>query len=279
MADYKSIYSGEEIDTAVGRALTLTQLDGTVISDKNASYIVMATVKDGAYQYTPVQWNNLPTQVPNKTLTINNYGADSSTTNYTLDAGRIPFAETVSDEAGKRQDSVYNRIIQLEKLADATDTSLKNHITLIASTSTTIADNDSNYYHISGTLIKRWNTTNINLTNHINNTACHLNPTQAQDIANAKIHYNDINDPDPVFKYHLKAGERETLNKWMSDSSNIDSILYLQTQLKKCLTASFQVSTTAPTNKNILWIDSENKVLKYYSDVANDWVIIPVAYS
>ena len=31
MADYKSIYSGEEIDTAVGRALTLTQLDGTVI--------------------------------------------------------------------------------------------------------------------------------------------------------------------------------------------------------------------------------------------------------
>ena len=139
----------------------------------------MATVKDGAYQYTPVQWNNLPTQVPNKTLTINNYGADSSTTNYTLDAGRIPFAETVSDEAGKRQDSVYNRIIQLEKLADATDTSLKNHITLIASTSTTIADNDSNYYHISGTLIKRWNTTNINLTNHINNTACHLNPTQA----------------------------------------------------------------------------------------------------
>ena len=277
MADYKSIYSGEEIDTAVGRALTLTQLDGTVISDENASYIVMATVKDGAYQYTPKQWNNLPTQVPNKTLTINNYGADSSTTNYILDAGRIPFAETISDEAEKRKNSVYNRIIQLEKLANDTDVSLKNHITLTASTSTPIADNDPTYYHISGTLIKRWNTTNTDLTNHINNTALHLTSPQAQDIANAKTHYNDVNDS--VFKYHLKAGERDTLNKWMSDSSNVDSILYLQTQLKKCLTASFQVSTTAPTNKNILWIDSENKALKYYSDSANDWVTVPVAYS
>ena len=277
MADYKSIYSGEEIDTAVGRALTLTQLDGTVISDQNASYIVLATVKNGAYQYTPVQWNNLPTQVPNKTLTINDYGADSSTTNYTLDAGRIPFAETVSDEAGKRQTSVYNRIIQLEKFANITDASLKNHITLTASTSTTIPDNNSTYYHISGTLINRWNTTNINLTKHIDNTALHLTSTQAEDIANAKVHYNDVNGPD--FKYHLKAGEREALNKWMSDSSNVNSILYLQTQLKKCLTASFQVSATAPTNKNILWIDSKNKVLKYYSDAANDWVIVPVAYS
>lgn len=277
MADYKSIYSGEEIDTAVGRALTLTQLDGTVISDKDASYIVMATVKDGAYQYTPKQWNNLPTQVPNKTLTINNYGADSSTTNYILDAGRIPFAETISDEAEKRQNSVYNRIIQLEKLANATDVSLKNHTTLTASTSTPIADNDSTYYHISGTLIKRWNTTKTDLADHINNTDYHLTPIRAQDIANAKTHYNDVNDS--VFKYHLKAGERDTLNKWMSDSSNVDSILYLQTQLKKCLTASFQVSVTAPTNKNILWIDSENKALKYYSDVANDWVTVPVAYS
>ena len=237
----------------------------------------MATVKDGAYQYTPKQWNNLPTQVPNKTLTINNYGADSSTTNYILDAGRIPFAETISDEAEKRQNSVYNRIIQLEKLANGTDVSLKNHITLTASTSTTLADNDSTYYHISGTLIKRWNTTKTDLTDHINDTDCHLTPANAQDIANAKVHYNDVNNS--VFKYHLKVGERDTLNKWMSDSSNVDSILYLQTQLKKCLTASFQVSTTAPTNKNILWIDSENKALKYYSDSANDWVTVPVAYS
>lgn len=282
MADYKSQYSGEEIDNAVSRALTLTQLDGTVISDRNASYIVLATVSDDGYQYKPFLWKNLPIQsdetATNKLITINEYGTDGSNVmNYTINAGRVPFAETVSDDSTKRSNSVYSKIINLETLANATDTALTAHKQLNASASKTTTDDDNTFYHISGTLIKRWNDANTNLGEHTANSAIHLTTTQAEIINKAKTHYDDIINSS--FTYHLKSGERATLNKWMGDSNSSDSILYLQTQLKSCLTASFQVSETAPTNKNILWIDSANKVLKYYSDESSAWVIVPVAYS
>lgn len=281
MADYKSQYSGEEIDNAISRALTLTQLDGTVITDQDASYIVLATVSENGYQYRPFLWKNLPIQsnetATNKLITINEYGTDGSNImNYTINAGRVPFAETVSDDSTKRSNSVYSKIISLETLAKATDTALTAHKQLNASASKTTTDDDNTFYHISGTLIKRWNDANTNLGTHTSNSAIHLTTAQTEIINKAKMHYDDL---DANFTYHLKSGERTTLNNWMGDSSNTNSILYLQTQLKSCLTASFQVSETAPTNKNILWIDSANKVLKYYSDESSAWVIVPVAYS
>jgi hypothetical protein len=41
-------------------------------------------------------------------------------------------------------------------------------------------------------------------------------------------------------------------------------------------TKQFHVGTTAPSNTNLLWIDTANG-LKYHN--GTDWVIVPVAYS
>lgn len=292
MADYQSIYSGEQVDEGISRALTLTRLDGTTMP-ASGDYIVMAKLENGAYTYAPQLWSTLPavsaTSGSANFFTINNYACSISgnTANFVIDAGRVPYSTTVGDDDTSISQSIYKKISDINSLLNTLNANYVAHTTTCNSNGLEdFTDDNTHFYHISGTAIKRWNSVSTSLTSHITATvsvndtsrSIHLTADQISILDNSKTHLNDISNA--TYAYHLKgATERAMLDKWMGDSSVTGSIASLQTQVNSRLKEAFKVSETAPTEHNILWIDSANKVLKYYDENTAAWATVPVAYS
>lgn len=289
MADYQSSYIGPIIDEAVSRALTLTKLDGTVLENSNETYVVVASKKDGNFSYHPLKFSQMPVQVVPKEegstitfqlFTINGRGPEESNPGaYVLDAGRIPYAETLTDDLTLRTNSVYWHLKDVIDRSKTTETNLSNHIDnkLLLNELNKLAKNETKFYHIEGKVCYKWNDSIDNADEHIADKTIHLAQTDRDLLAACQIHLNDITKTNSPFQYHLSGADRTFLTNLQSDGDN--SIIAIQNNLATKIDSAFEISNKPITNRKKLWIDTTNKVLKYYDPTANDWVIVPVAYS
>ena len=289
MADYQSSYTGSVIDEAVSRALTLTKLDGTVLEDQNETYVVVASKKDGNFSYHPLKFSQMPVQVVPKEegstiafqlFTINGRGPDPNNPGaYVLNAGRIPYEKTLTDNEELVNKSVYSKLETVDKRSIKTETDLNNHIEnkLALNNLNQLAQNGTNFYHIEGKVCQKWNDSINEADKHRSNSAIHLSDTDIKLLKSCQTHLNDITDTVNPFQYHLSGADRTFLTNLQSTGTN--SIIAIQNNLATKIDSAFEISNKPIANQKKLWIDTEHKVLKYYDPTAKDWVTVPVAYS
>lgn len=288
MADYQSGYAGSIIDEAISRALTLTKLDGTVLEDGNETYVVVASGNGNNYSYHPLKFSKMPVQVLTQNgatttfqlFTINGRGPEGSNPGaYVLNAGRIPYEVTIGDNPDLIKNSVYQHLKDVIDLSNTTKTNLNNHIEnkLSLDKITELAENDTKFYHIEGKVCHKWNQTIQNADRHIEDiNAIHLTEAQKTLLINCQTHLNDTTQPVPA--NHLSSSDRAFLTDLQSSSGD-NSIIKIQNNLANKIDSAFEIGSEPPTNQKKLWIDTTNKVLKYYDPTAKKWVTVPVAYS
>lgn len=288
MADYQSGYAGSIIDEAISRALTLTKLDGTVLEDGNETYVVVASGNGNNYSYHPLKFSQMPVQVLTQNgatttfqlFTINGRGPEGSNPGaYVLNAGRIPYEMTIGDNPNLIKDSVFQHLKDVIDLSNTTKTNLNNHIEnkLSLDKITELAENDTKFYHIEGKVCYKWNQTIQNADRHIEDiNAIHLTEAQKTLLINCQTHLNDITQPVPV--NHLSSSDRAFLTDLQSSSGD-NSITKIKMNIETKIDSAFEIGSSEPTNQKKLWIDTTNKVLKYYDPTAKNWVTVPVAYS
>ena len=292
MADYQSSYAGSIIDEAVSRALTLTKLDGTVLEDGNETYVVVASKKDGNFSYHPLKFSQMPVQVVPKEegstiafqlFTINGRGPEESNPGaYVLNAGRIPYEKTLTDNEELVNQSVYSKLETVDKRSIKTETDLNNHIEnkLALDKLNQLAENDTNFYHIEGKVCHKWNESIQNADDHIADTAIHLDQTDRGLLTDCQTHLNDITNTVNPFQYHLSGADRTFLTNLQDTTGAIEnSITKIKNDVATKIDTAFEIGSSEPTNQKKLWIDTTNKVLKYYDPTAKKWIIVPVAYS
>ena len=292
MADYQSSYTGSVIDEAVSRALTLTKLDGTVLEDGNETYVVVASKKDGNFSYHPLKFSQMPVQVVPKEegstitfqlFTINGRGPEESNPGaYVLNAGRIPYEKTLTDNEELVNKSVYSKLETVDKRSIKTETDLNNHIEnkLALDKLNQLAENDTNFYHIEGKVCHKWNESIQNADDHITDTAIHLDQTDRGLLTDCQTHLNDITNTVNPFQYHLSGADRTFLTNLQDTTGAIEnSITKIKNDVATKIDTAFEIGSSEPTNQKKLWIDTTNKVLKYYDPTAKKWIIVPVAYS
>ena len=289
MADYQSSYTGSVIDEAISRALTLTKLDGTVLENENETYVVVASKKDGNFSYHPLKFSQMPVQVVPKEegstiafqlFTINGRGPDPNNPGaYVLNAGRIPYEKTLTDNEELVNKSVYSKLETVDKRSIKTETDLNNHIEnkLALNNLNQLAQNGTNFYHIEGKVCQKWNDSINEADKHRSNSAIHLSDTDIKLLKSCQTHLNDITDTVNPFQYHLSGADRTFLTNLQSTGTN--SIIAIQNNLATKIDSAFEISNKPIANQKKLWIDTEHKVLKYYDPTAKDWVTVPVAYS
>ena len=288
MADYQSGYAGSIIDEAISRALTLTKLDGTVLEDGNETYVVVASGNGNNYSYHPLKFSQMPVQVLTQNgatttfqlFTINGRGPEGSNPGaYVLNAGRIPYEMTIGDNPNLIKDSVFQHLKDVIDLSNTTKTNLNNHIEnkLSLDKITELAENDTKFYHIEGKVCHKWNQTIQNADRHIEDiNAIHLTEAQKTLLVNCQTHLNDITQPVPA--NHLSSSDRAFLTDLQSSSGD-NSIIKIKNDVATKIDTAFEIGSSEPTNQKKLWIDTTNKVLKYYDPTAKKWVTVPVAYS
>ena len=290
MADYQSSYTGSVIDEAVSRALTLTKLDGTVLEDQNETYVVVASKKDGNFSYHPLKFSQMPVQVVPKEegstitfqlFTINGRGPDSENPGaYVLNAGRIPYEKTLSDNEELVNKSVYSKLDTVDKRSIKTETDLNNHIEnkLALDNLNQLSKNDINFYHIEGKVCYNWNDSINEADKHRSNSAIHLSQDDIELLGNCQKHLNDASLNIPV--NHLSSSDRSFLTELQDTTGTKEnSITKIKMNIETKLDSAFEIGGSEPTNQKKLWIDTDHKVLKYYDPTAKKWVIVPVAYS
>lgn len=289
MADYQSSYTGSVIDEAISRALTLTKLDGTVLEDGNETYVVVASKTGDNFSYHPLKFSQMPVQVVPKEegstiafqlFTINGRGPDPNNPGaYVLNAGRIPYEKTLTDNEELVNKSVYSKLETVDKRSIKTETDLNNHIEnkLALNNLNQLAQNDTNFYHIEGKVCQKWNDSINEADKHRSNSAIHLSDTDIKLLKSCQTHLNDITDTVNPFQYHLSGADRTFLTNLQSTGTN--SIIAIQNNLATKIDSAFEISNKPIANQKKLWIDTEHKVLKYYDPTAKDWVTVPVAYS
>ena len=289
MADYQSSYAGSVIDEAISRALTLTKLDGTVLEDGNETYVVVASKTGDNFSYHPLKFSQMPVQVVPKEegstiafqlFTINGRGPDPNNPGaYVLNAGRIPYEKTLTDNEELVNKSVYSKLETVDKRSIQTETDLNNHIEnkLALNNLNQLAQNGTNFYHIEGKVCQKWNDSINEADKHRSNSAIHLSDTDIKLLKSCQTHLNDITDTVNPFQYHLSGADRTFLTNLQSTGTN--SIIAIQNNLATKIDSAFEISNKPIANQKKLWIDTEHKVLKYYDPTAEDWVTVPVAYS
>ena len=290
MADYQSSYTGSVIDEAVSRALTLTKLDGTVLEDGNETYVVVASKKDGNFSYHPLKFSQMPVQVVPKEegstiafqlFTINGRGPDPENPGaYVLNAGRIPYEKTLTDNEELVNKSVYSKLETVDKRSIKTETDLNNHIEnkLALDNLNQLSKNDINFYHIEGKVCNKWNDSINKADEHRSNLAIHLSQDDIELLGNCQKHLNDASLNIPVS--HLSSSDRSFLTELQDTTGTKEnSITKIKMNIETKLDSAFEIGGSEPTNQKKLWIDTDNKVLKYYDPTAKKWVIVPVAYS
>lgn len=291
MADYQSSYTGSVIDEAISRALTLTKLDGTVLENQNETYVVVASKKDGNFSYHPLKFSQMPVQVVPKEegstitfqlFTINGRGPEEDSPGaYILNAGRIPYETTLGDNEELVNKSVYSKLDAVDKRSTKTETNLNNHIGIENQLSldklNSLTGNDTKFYHIEGKVCHKWNDSIGKADKHITDTTIHLSKTDIELLKSCQNHLKDITNENNPFQYHLSGTDRIFLTNLQSTGTN--SINEIQAKLETKIDTAFEIGSSKPTNQKKLWIDTDNKVLKYYNPTAKDWVIVPVAYS
>ena len=289
MADYQSSYAGSIIDEAVSRALTLTKLDGTVLENGDETYVVVASKTGDNFSYHPLKFSQMPVQVVPKEegstiafqlFTINGRGPDPNNPGaYVLNAGRIPYEKTLTDNEELVNKSVYSKLETVDKRSIKTETDLNNHIEnkLALNNLNQLAQNGTNFYHIEGKVCQKWNDSINEADKHRSDSAVHLSDTDIKLLQSCQTHLNDITDTVNPFQYHLSGADRTFLTNLQSTGTN--SIIAIQNNLATKIDSAFEISNKPITNQKKLWIDTEHKVLKYYDPTAKDWVTVPVAYS
>ena len=289
MADYQSSYAGSIIDEAVSRALTLTKLDGTVLENGDETYVVVASKTGDNFSYHPLKFSQMPVQVVPKEegstiafqlFTINGRGPDPNNPGaYVLNAGRIPYEKTLTDNEELVNKSVYSKLETVDKRSIKTETDLNNHIEnkLALNNLNQLAQNGTNFYHIEGKVCWKWNDSINEADKHRSNSAIHLSDTDIKLLKSCQTHLNDITDTVNPFQYHLSGTDRTFLTNLQSTGTN--SIIAIQNNLATKIDSAFEISNKPIANQKKLWIDTEHKVLKYYDPTAKDWVTVPVAYS
>ena len=289
MADYQSSYTGSVIDEAISRALTLTKLDGTVLESENETYVVVASKAGDNFSYHPLKFSQMPVQVVPKEegstiafqlFTINGRGPDPNNPGaYVLNAGRIPYEKTLTDNEELVNKSVYSKLETVDKRSIKTETDLNNHIEnkLALNNLNQLAQNGTNFYHIEGKVCQKWNNSINEADKHRSNSAIHLSDTDIKLLKSCQTHLNDITDTVNPFQYHLSGADRTFLTNLQSTGTN--SIIAIQNNLATKIDSAFEISNKPIANQKKLWIDTEHKVLKYYDPTAKDWVTVPVAYS
>ena len=289
MADYQSSYAGSIIDEAVSRALTLTKLDGTVLENGDETYVVVASKTGDNFSYHPLKFSQMPVQVVPKEegstiafqlFTINGRGPDPNNPGaYVLNAGRIPYEKTLTDNEELVNKSVYSKLETVDKRSIETETDLNNHIEnkLALNNLNQLAQNGTNFYHIEGKVCQKWNDSINEADKHRSNSAIHLSDTDIKLLKSCQTHLNDITDTVNPFQYHLSGADRTFLTNLQSTGTN--SIIAIQNNLATKIDSAFEISNKPIANQKKLWIDTEHKVLKYYDPTAKDWVTVPVAYS
>ena len=289
MADYQSSYAGSIIDEAVSRALTLTKLDGTVLENGDETYVVVASKTGDNFSYHPLKFSQMPVQVVPKEegstiafqlFTINGRGPDPNNPGaYVLNAGRIPYEKTLTDNEELVNKSVYSKLETVDKRSIETETDLNNHIEnkLALNNLNQFAQNGTNFYHIEGKVCQKWNDSINEADKHRSNSAIHLSDTDIKLLKSCQTHLNDITDTVNPFQYHLSGADRTFLTNLQSTGTN--SIIAIQNNLATKIDSAFEISNKPIANQKKLWIDTEHKVLKYYDPTAKDWVTVPVAYS
>lgn len=289
MADYQSSYAGSVIDEAISRALTLTKLDGTVLEDGNETYVVVASKTGDNFSYHPLKFSQMPVQVVPKEegstiafqlFTINGRGPDPNNPGaYVLNAGRIPYEKTLTDNEELVNKSVYSKLETVDKRSIKTETDLNNHIEnkLALDKLNRLSENDTKFYHIEGKVCHKWNQSIGKADEHRNDTTIHLSDTDIKLLKSCQTHLNDITDTVNPFQYHLSGADRTFLTNLQSTGTN--SIIAIQNNLATKIDSAFEISNKPIANQKKLWIDTEHKVLKYYDPTAKDWVTVPVAYS
>ena len=289
MAEYQSSYAGSVIDEAISRALTLTKLDGTVLENENETYVVVASKAGDNFSYHPLKFSQMPVQVVPKEegstiafqlFTINGRGPDPNNPGaYVLNAGRIPYEKTLTDNEELVNKSVYSKLETVDKRSIKTETDLNNHIEnkLALNNLNQLAQNGTNFYHIEGKVCQKWNDSINEADKHRSNSAIHLSDTDIKLLKSCQTHLNDITDTVNPFQYHLSGADRTFLTNLQSTGTN--SIIAIQNNLATKIDSAFEISNKPIANQKKLWIDTEHKVLKYYDPTAKKWVIVPVAYS
>lgn len=290
MADYQSSYTGSVIDEAISRALTLTKLDGTVLENGNETYVVVASKKDGNFSYHPLKFSQMPVQVVPKEegstitfqlFTINGRGPEESNPGaYVLNAGRIPYEKTLTDNEELVNKSVYSALDTVDKRSTTTETDLNNHIEnkLALDNLNQLANNGTNFYHIEGKVCQKWNDSTNEADKHRANSAIHLSQDDIELLGNCQKHLNDASLNVPVS--HLSSSDRSFLTELQDTTGTKEnSITKIKMNIETKLDSAFEIGGSEPTNQKKLWIDTTNKVLKYYDPTAKNWVIVPVAYS
>lgn len=289
MSDYQSSYAGSIIDEAVSRALTLTKLDGTVLENGDETYVVVASKTGDNFSYHPLKFSQMPVQVVPKEegstiafqlFTINGRGPDPNNPGaYVLNAGRIPYEKTLTDNEELVNKSVYSKLDTVDKRSIKIETDLNNHIEnkLALDNLNQLAQNGTNFYHIEGKVCQKWNDSINEADKHRSNSAIHLSDTDIKLLKSCQIHLNDITDTVNPFQYHLSGADRTFLTNLQSTGTN--SIIAIQNNLATKIDSAFEISNKPIANQKKLWIDTEHKVLKYYDPTVKDWVTVPVAYS
>ena len=290
MADYQSSYTGSVIDEAISRALTLTKLDGTVLENENETYVVVASKKDGNFSYHPLKFSQMPVQVVPKEegstitfqlFTINGRGPDSENPGaYVLNAGRIPYEKTLTDNEELVNKSVYSKLEIVDTRSIKTETDLNNHIEnkLALDNLNQLSKNDINFYHIEGKVCNKWNDSINKADEHRSNLAIHLSQDDIELLGNCQKHLNDASLNIPVS--HLSSSDRSFLTELQDTTGTKEnSITKIKMNIETKLDSAFEIGSSEPSNQKKLWIDTANQVLKYYDPTAKKWVIVPVAYS
>ena len=134
-----------------------------------------------------------------------------------------------------------------------------------------------NFITLQVKVCHKWNQSIGKADEHRDNTTIHLSDTDIQLLKSCQTHLKDITDTVNPFQYHLSGTDRTFLTNLQSDGDN--SIIVIQNNLATKIDSAFEISNKPITNQKKLWIDTTNKVLKYYDPTAKDWVIVPVAYS
>ena len=215
-------------------------------------------------------------------FTINGRGPEGSNPGaYILNAGRIPYEMTLGDNEELVNKSVYQKLKTVDDRSTNTETNLNNHIGIENRLSldklNNLAGNDTKFYHIEGKVCHKWNDSIGKADEHRDNTTIHLSDTDIKLLKSCQTHLKDITDTVNPFQYHLSGTDRTFLTNLQSTGTN--SIIAIQNKLETKIDTAFEIGSSAPTTQKKLWIDTTNKVLKYYDPTANDWVIVPVAYS
>ena len=290
MADYQSSYAGSVIDEAISRALTLTKLDGTVLENENETYVVVASKAGDNFSYHPLKFSQMPVQVVPKEegstitfqlFTINGRGPDPNNPGaYVLNAGRIPYEKTLTDNEELVNKSVYSKLEIVDTRSIKTETDLNNHIEnkLALDNLNQLSKNDINFYHIEGKVCNKWNDSINKADEHRSNLAIHLSQDDIELLGNCQKHLNDASLNIPVS--HLSSSDRSFLTELQDTTGTKEnSITKIKMNIETKLDSAFEISNKPIANQKKLWIDTEHKVLKYYDPTAKDWVTVPVAYS